>query len=136
MNRILLIILYGCVVWLVPFLIAIPLYSPDGTLLTDEQVFKSIMIVVGAVTGAFLLVRLYKGISAGYIREGFIIGGIWLLINWVLDLVILLPLSGMNPVEYFGQIGFGYLMIPVMSVMAGYVADNAGTYNKGAKTGE
>ena len=133
MNRILLVILYGCIVWLVPFLIAIPLYSPDGTLLIDGQVFKSIMIVIGAVTGAFLLVRLYRGISTGFIREGFIIGGLWLLINWILDLIILLPLSGMNPVEYFGQIGLRYLMIPVMSVMAGYIAYNAGSTGQDVK---
>jgi len=133
MNRILLVILCGCIVWLVPFLIAIPLYSPDGTLLIDGQVFKSIMIVIGAVTGAFLLVRLYRGISTGFIREGFIIGGLWLLINWILDLIILLPLSGMNPVEYFGQIGLRYLMIPVMSVMAGYIAYNAGSTGQDVK---
>ncbi|MBN1166402.1 MAG: hypothetical protein JXA44_04640 [Methanospirillaceae archaeon] len=127
MNRLLQIILYGCIVWLVPFLVAIPFYSPDGTLLFGEPVFKSVMIVVGALIGAFLIVRYYQNISENYIREGIYLGVVWLLINWILDLVILLPLSGMDIIQYFCQIGLRYLMIPVMSVMAGYIAAGAGS---------
>ena len=75
MNRTILIVIYGFLVWLIPFLVAIPFYSPDGAILVDEQLFKSIMIVTGAIVGAFLLVKYFKGISGVYIREGFIIGG-------------------------------------------------------------
>ena len=125
MNRTILIIIYGFLVWLIPFLVAIPFYSPGGDILFDEQLFKSIMIVTGAIVGAFLLVKYFKGISGVYIREGFIIGGVWLIINWILDLIILLPLNGMSPYTYFSQIGIRYLMIPVMSIMAGYIASNA-----------
>ena len=127
MNRTILIVIYGFLVWLIPFLVAIPFYSPDGAILVDEQLFKSIMIVTGAIVGAFLLVKYFKGISGVYIREGFIIGGVWLIINWILDLIILLPLNGMSPYTYFSQIGIRYLMIPVMSIMAGYIASNAVT---------
>ena len=125
MKHVLKIAVYGLIVWLVPFLIAIPFYTPEGTVIIDQYLFKSIMIVTGAITGAFLLIRLFKGISKGFIREGYIIGAIWLIINWVLDFVILLPLNGMDIPTYFAQIGLRYLVIPIMSVMAGYVSENA-----------
>ncbi|HOJ95880.1 MAG TPA: hypothetical protein PK024_03450 [Methanospirillum sp.] len=128
MNFTLKTILYGVLVWLVPFLIAIPFYSPEGTLLIDEHFFKTAMILAGGGIGAILLIRLFSGISDQYIRKGWVIGVIWLLINWILDLGILLPLNGMNIPTYFGQIGLRYLMIPVMSIMAGYIAEN--TANK------
>ncbi len=127
MRRVIPVIWYGCIVWLIPFLLAIPFYSPDGTLVLDEPIFKSIMIVVGSLTGAYLLVRYYRNISGDYIREGFFIGGAWLLINWGLDFFILMPLSGMDIMQYFAQIGIRYLMIPIMSVMSGYIAAGAGS---------
>ena len=60
MNKIIRICLYGSIVWLIPFLIAIPFYSPDGTLLPDEHLFKSVMIVTGGLAGSFLLIRLFQ----------------------------------------------------------------------------
>lgn len=124
MNKFLRIFLYGCTVWLIPFLIAIPFYSPEGRVLIEEHFFKSIMIVTGGCVGAFLLIRLFQNMSGRYIQEGCIIGAIWLLINWALDLIILVPMSGMSLTSYFGQIGLRYLMIPIMSIMAGYIAEN------------
>jgi len=124
MNFTLKTILYGILVWLVPFIIAIPFYSPEGTLLVDEHFFKTIMILAGGVIGAVLLIRLFLQISDHYVRKGWMIGGIWLFINWFLDLGILLPLNGMDIPTYFGQIGLRYLMILIMSVMAGYITEN------------
>lgn len=46
MNFTLKTILYGILVWLVPFLIAIPFYSPEGTLLVDVPNFKSIIVPI------------------------------------------------------------------------------------------
>ncbi len=128
MNFTLKTILYGILVWLVPFIIAIPFYSPDGSLLVDVHFFKTVMILTGGVIGAVILIRLFSEISDQYVRKGWIIGAIWLIINWILDLGILLPLNGMDIPTYFGEIGLRYLMIPIMSVMAGYIAGN--TANK------
>ncbi|PWR75151.1 hypothetical protein ACKUB1_06165 [Methanospirillum stamsii] len=125
MNRNIRIILYGIIVWLIPFLVAIPFYSPDGTIQVSDQLFKSIMIVTGSIVGAYLLIRLFSDIQEKFIQTGWIIGGIWLIINWFLDAVILLPLNGMDPATYFSQIGLRYLMIPVMSIMGGYIGENA-----------
>jgi len=40
--------------WLIPFVCAIPFYGTDG-LLIDQQLFKSLMIVVGSITAAILI---------------------------------------------------------------------------------
>lgn len=125
MNNNIRIILYGIIVWLIPFLVAIPFYSPDGTIQVSDQLFKSIMIVTGSIVGAYLLIRLFSDIQEKFIQTGWIIGGIWLIINWFLDAVILLPLNSMDPATYFSQIGLRYLMIPVMSIMGGYIGENA-----------
>lgn len=124
MNFTLKTILYGILVWLVPFIIAIPFYSPEGALLVDVHFFKTIMILAGGVIGAVLLTRLFSEISDRYVRKGWMIGGIWLVINWFLDIGILLPLNGMDIPTYFGEIGLRYLMILIMSVMAGYITEN------------
>jgi len=82
------------------------------------------MIVSGGCVGAYLLIRLFQNMRGQYIQEGCIIGVIWILINWALDIIILVPMSGMSLNSYFGQIGLRYLMIPIMSIMAGYIAEN------------
>jgi hypothetical protein len=137
MERVIKIIAFGFLTWLIPFLVAIPFYSPNGTILIDQSLFKSIMIITGGITGAFLVIRSFKGIWKDFIRFGCLIGVVWLLINWVLDFIILLPLNGMDISTYFSQIGIRYLMIPIMSIMAGYVAKNARLeYMDKKKTGE
>jgi len=125
MHFIVKIILYGILVWLVPFVIAIPFYSPEGILLVDEHLFKTVMILSGGGTGAILLVLLFRDIKQDYVKKGVIIGLVWLVINWLLDIGILFPLSGMDVSTYLNQIGLRYFMIPIMSIMAGYIAYTA-----------
>lgn len=124
MNRTLTICLYGGIGWLIPFLVAIPFYSPNGQLLVDYALFKNVMVVTGGLVGAFLLILLFKSFSGDFIREGVQIGTIWLIVNWGLDLVVLVPMNGMSLPEYFSRIGLGYLLIPIMSIMGGFIADN------------
>lgn len=58
-------------------------------------------------------------------REGALLGGTWLLINWVLDAAVLLPLSGMDAGTYMAEIGLRYLMIPIIAVGIGYAVEQA-----------
>ncbi|HWQ63598.1 MAG TPA: hypothetical protein VN429_04210 [Methanospirillum sp.] len=118
------ILLYGVLTWLIPFLLSIPFYSGGG-LQIDQQLFKSIMIVAGALTGAALIIHLFSVMTLEYQAAGYIAGVAWLLINWGLDIVILIPLSGFDLMSYAFQIGLRYLVIPVMTIMAGVVAEHA-----------
>lgn len=117
-------ILYGFLAWLIPFVTAFFFYSKDGGLVIDIFLFKSIMIVVGAISGAFLLISYFKKISNSYLREGIIVGLTWFSINILLDLLVLIPMSGMSVADYFTQIGLRYLVMPVMSIMVGAALAN------------
>lgn len=97
------------------------LYSKEGGLTIDVFLFKSIMIVIGSITGAFLLISYFKNINTNYIKEGIVVGIVWFVINIILDLLVLIPMSGMSVGDYFIQIGLRYLVMPVMSIMAGKV---------------
>lgn len=118
MNKTLKNILFGFIAWLIPFVASFPFYGKDG-LMIDIFLFKSIMIVVGSVTAAVLLVLYFKKITTGYLKEGIVVGIVWFVLNIALDLLILLPMSGMSVPAYFTQIGLGYLSIPAMAIAVG-----------------
>ncbi len=112
-------LLFGFLTWLVPFVVAIFFYTQEGQLRIDIFLFKSIMIVVGSVTGAFFLLLYFRKVTEYYCREGILIGLIWLAINWALDFGVLIPMSAMDVGTYVAQIGLRYLIIPVFSVTIG-----------------
>ena len=114
---------FGILTWLVPFVIACFFYTPDGKLVIDKFLFKSIMIVVASINGALLLIIYFKKIEESYLKTGCVVGITWLVINWGLDLLILVPMAKMSLPAYFAEIGLRYLMIPVMSIAMGRVAD-------------
>lgn len=124
MKKYLKIVLFGFITWLVPFAASFLFYMKDGKLNIDIFLFKSIMIVTGVVTVAFLLVIYFKKIEKNYLKEGIILGIIWFCINILLDLLILVTMSGMTFTQYFTQIGLSYLVIPVMCILSGKLIEN------------
>jgi hypothetical protein len=110
--------------WLIPFLASIPFYGKDG-LLIDQQLFKSIMIVIGSITAAILIVWCFRPVENNFTRGAVVTGIVWLLANWILDLIVLVGLLGMALPDYAAQIGLRYLVIPTMVIAAGVVADEA-----------
>jgi len=116
-------VFYGFLAWLVPFVASFFFYSKEG-LTIDIFLFKSIMIVVGSISAAILLVSYFKKISVAYLKEGIIVGIVWFGINILLDLLILIPISGMSIADYFTRIGISYLVIPAMSIAVGKSLEN------------
>jgi uncharacterized membrane protein YpjA len=82
-----------------------------------------IAITIIVITLAYLYL---KNIKIDFIREGVIIGVAWFIINIVIDLVLFLPSSPMQMTltNYMMDIGITYLMIPVMTIGMGYMAEN------------
>ncbi len=113
------IFLFGFLTWLIPFAVSIFFYTREGKLVIDIFLFKSIMIVVGSISAAFLLIFYFKKINANYFIEGIIVGILWFIMNILLDLMVLIPMSGMSISDYFAQIGLRYLVILVMSITVG-----------------
>lgn len=114
---------FGFLTWLIPFVSAIPFYSKDGNLLIDIFLFKTIMIVIGAITGAFFLILYFKKVEENYLKEGILIGLIWFVFNFGLDVLILVPIAKLSFVEYISQIGLRYLVIPTFSITIGYLLE-------------
>ncbi len=116
---------FGFLTWLLPFLLAIPLYSQEGEPLYDIFPIKSVLLVFSAALGTFLILVYFRGVHDRFIREGALLGGTWLLINWALDAAVLLPLSGMDASTYLAQIGLRYLTIPTIAVGIGAAIEHA-----------
>jgi uncharacterized membrane protein YpjA len=119
MNKHIRNILYGFLAWLIPFVTSFFFYTREGVLTIDVFLFKTIMIVIGSTSAAFLLISYFKKIDTRYLKEGIIVGSTWFGINILLDLLVLIPMSGMSVADYFTQIGLRYLVMPVMSIMVG-----------------
>ena len=121
MKKKLKIVLYGFLTWLIPFVASWPFYTMDGQPKIDLFFIKTILMVVFSIFGVILLLIYFKSIDKNYVREGIIVGLIWLAINWFFDLIILVPMAQMGIWTYFSQIGLRYLLIPTMSISLGII---------------
>ncbi|MBL7093822.1 hypothetical protein ISS22_07600 [candidate division KSB1 bacterium] len=122
MKRTFKIILFGFLTWLIPFIVAFFFYDKNGQPTMDILFIKSILMVVSSIFGAYLLVVYFKQLKENFLKEGLVVGFSWLIINWLLDIVILLPMAKMAFSDWFTQIGLRYLVIPVFSISFGYIA--------------
>jgi hypothetical protein len=117
-------IFFGFLSWLIPFGVAFFFYNRNGELLVSYDLFKSIMIVVGAIVGCYLLYRYFKILSNHYILNGFIIGFSWFAINIIMDSIVLIPMMKTTFINYFFSIGMRYTVILVMSITIGYLLEH------------
>lgn len=109
---------YGAILWLVPYVTAIPLMP---LMHSDNALFKTIMIVEGALVGAALTAHYFEGVERDYLREGLLLAAIWIGLNWLLDLIALLPFTRQTIARYLAEIGLRYLAIAAPAVAVGYV---------------
>jgi hypothetical protein len=116
-------ILLGFFSWLIPFAVSFLFYKPGGELVVAYSTFKSAIMVVGAVSGCYLLFYYFKAVESDFVKNGVIVGLSWFVINIVLDTVILIPIMKTTFEEYFMSIGLGYLSIPAISIAMGYLLD-------------
>ncbi len=116
MNKYLKMIGFGLLTWLIPFIASFLFFDASTQKLTiDETFFKSIMIVLSCLVGVILLLKYFADVKEKYLQEALQISAVWLFINWLLDFVILLPMSKMDASTYFMQIGMRYLMVPIIA---------------------
>ena len=121
MKNIVKIILLGLLTWVVPFITGFLFFDQSGQLAIDMYLFKSIMLIVGALIGSFAIAIYFKKQKGEYLKSGIIIGISWFIINILLDVIILLPMSKMSMSDYIAQIGIRYLLIPIMCILCGYL---------------
>lgn len=122
MNKTLKLILYSILMWFVPFLVSFLIYPLKQS---TNPFFESIMPVVITATAVVLTISYFKQQDKDFLREGAIIGISWFAINILIDLMMFLPPSPMHMglSDYMMDIGFTYLIIPVVTLGMGYTAD-------------
>jgi uncharacterized membrane protein YjfL (UPF0719 family) len=106
-------LLFGLLVWLIPFIVAFAIYPIHESW---RALFESIMPVVIAAAAVTLGLVYFRNVSARYRREGILLGLVWFLICFVIDLFMFSggPMK-MSAVEYIGDVGLTYLMIPLIT---------------------
>ncbi len=121
----------GFLSWLLPFALSFVFYKPSGELTISYDLFKSLMIVLGSITGCFLLFRYFKFVEKDFIKQGVLVGISWFVINIVLDTLILLPMMGESFSNYFISIGLRYTVIPAISITMGYLLNRQSVMTEG-----
>lgn len=114
-------LLFGFLSWLIPFAVSFLFYKPDGELVVPYATFKSVIMVVGTTSGCYLLYRYFSLLDKDFVRNGWIAGLSWMVINLLLDAIILIPMMKSNFADYFMSIGISYLAIPAIGVAMGYL---------------
>ncbi len=113
-------LLFGVLLWLVVFVVgflAFPLRD------SNRPLFESIMPVALSICVVFLSTLYLKHVRDGFLKEGVLLGLMWLVISVVIDAPMFLfggpmktTLSG-----YLSDIGATYLSIPIITTGFGYL---------------
>lgn len=126
MKRYLVYLLTGLLSWVVPFVIGIGFHNKEGQLLVNQDLFKSVMVVTGTLTGMLLLSYLYNKGKIRSVADALWVGIIWLGVNWIFDIFILLPVAKLSFDNYYQQIGLRYLSILIICWFTGRIAFKRG----------
>lgn len=109
---------FGFLIWFVPFFVACFLMDMR---VNQPSLFKSIMIVIGSLTGHYLTMRLVqqrpKHPMSFFLTAGFV----WFSMNILLDISVLIhAFQAYSYAEYFSSIGLRYLPMIMTSALTGY----------------
>ena len=116
MNKYVLMVVLGIVLWAMAYVAAIPLLAYQEWIHTYESI---IMALFGMLFASWYFFR----VKGNYMKEGLMIGIVWMVIGWILDYVALLPFTGQTFAAYFAAIGLGYISIPVAITIFGWALD-------------
>ena len=119
MNKYVRIILFGFLIWLIPFLASFLVFSLRES---NRVFFESFMPVVLTLVIVYFCVMYFKNVKSNFVKESLIVGLIWFCLNIIIDLMLFLPESPMQMsfIDYMMDIGFVYLMIIIIPVGFGY----------------
>jgi len=112
-------LLFGLLIWLIPFVISFLIFSFHDT---ERALFESIMAVVVTASAVAFSILYLKKVEAGFLKQGILMGVVWLAISVLIDL----PLFSAGPMamslaDYMKDIGVTYLIIPTVAIGFGYL---------------
>ncbi len=122
MYRAVKIVGFGFLIWLVPFIVSLIIYPLK---ISFNPLLESIMPVVITITVVLIAAFYFKDVDTKFLNEGIKIGLSWFFISILIDLILFMPSSPMQMsfTNYMMDIGLTYLIIPLVTVGMGYMAD-------------
>ncbi len=108
-------LLFGLFIWLLPFAVAFIIFPLRES---ARPLFESVMPVAISVVTVVLGIRYLRTVNRNLVREGVLLGLMWLAICIIIDAPLMLlggPMK-MTVAEYAADIGVTYLMIPVITI--------------------
>ncbi len=108
-------VLFGFLVWLVPFAVAYAIFPIHES---SRPLFESIMPVTIAIIVVPLGVVYLRRVRRRVRREGVVLGLLWFVMCLAIDAPLMLfggPMYKTVP-DYIADIGVTYLMIPVITI--------------------
>lgn len=112
-------LLYGFLVWLIPFIVGFSIFPLKTSL---PALFESIMPVVLTVCGVFFSNLYFRRVKANFLKEGVMLGVFWFAISVGVDLLMFMwgPMK-MTFANYMMDIGLTYLIYPAITIGFGYL---------------
>lgn len=122
MKRYLKIVLFGFLMWLIPFAVSFAVFPFKAS---NRGLFETVMAVTVTAVAVVFTVLYLNQVQRRFTREGVLIGAAWFVINIIVDLLLFLPPSPMQMSfpDYMTDIGFTYLIYPIVSIGFGYLLD-------------
>lgn len=116
-------LLYGFLVWLVPFVVSVLIFPIKTSL---PALFESIMPIVVAICVVIFSILYFRKPGAELLKEGILLGVTWLAISITLDLLLFMegPMK-MSFTGYMMDIGLTYLIIPTITIGFGYLLEKS-----------
>ncbi len=119
--RILKLIGYGFLVWLIPTIITSTLIIfPNLSYLFD--IVSALSLIISAALFSYIY---FKDVTINFIKEGIITGIVWLILSIVFDLImIIVGISTISLNSYSLLVAPLYVIIPVITVSYGLQLDH------------
>ena len=106
-------------VWFIPTIITYITSFTSGLYLFD--VISALSIAITVIVFAYIY---FKDIDSHFIKEGIILGVVWLLISIVLDIIlVLLGITKLTITQYAIYVAPIYIIIPVVTIGFGLYKD-------------
>jgi preprotein translocase subunit SecG len=70
-------------------------------------------------------------VKTNFLKEGILLGAVWIIISLIIDLVMFMPESPMKMsfIDYMMDIGLTYLIIPAICIGFGYLLQTQKSQN-------
>lgn len=111
MNPTLRIIVFGIIVWAIPFIAGMLLFPLKAGM---PAMFDTLMAITVCAASCVMGLQLLKTQSSSFGEKAVLIGLAWAVICIAIDLPIFTLALDMDLLHYMGDIGLIYLMLPII----------------------